>query len=121
MMNEIVIVNGKKYECTSSSELHYLYFTFKDKTVEEVKEIFNGVTSLEIADQEGNVFGKYENIKLISVEEVIASESDENTDTYVIAKLYIKTQLEVDVETLKITQDEQDEIISELVFGSEEA
>ena len=117
-MNEVVIVNNKEYECKSSSELHYLYFTFTDKTAEEVKEIFTGVTNLQIADKEdGSVFGTYENLKLISVEEVIG---DRDADPSVIAKLYIKTQLEADVDTLKKTQDEQDMIMAELMFGEGE-
>ena len=116
-MNEIVIVNDKKYECKSSSELHYLYFTFTDKTAEEVKEIFANATSLQIADKDGTVFGTYENLKFISVEEVVG---DGDADQSVIAKLYIKTQLEADVDTLKVTQDEQDTIIAEMMFGEGE-
>lgn len=119
-MNEIVIVNNKEYKCTSASELHYLYFRFKDKTAEEVKEIFTDATNLKIADKDGSVFGTYENLKLVSVEEVVGSKTDEDGTTSIIAKLYIKTQLEADVDTLKVTQDEQDTIIAEMMFGEGE-
>ena len=122
-MNEYVVINDTKYECSTLSELHYLYFTFTDKTVDELKELFTNVTELQIVDEEDVVRGSYENLKFISVEEVVGSVSeDDNTSVpSVIVKLYIKSQLEVDVDTLKITQDEQDEIISELIFGAEEA
>ena len=121
-MNEYVVINDTKYECSTLSELHYLYFTFTDKTVDELKELFTNVTELQIVDEEDVVRGSYENLKFISVEEVVGSVSeDDNTSVpSVIVKLYIKSQLEVDVDTLKVTQDEQDEIISELVFGTEE-
>lgn len=121
-MSEFVIVNNKEYECVTSSELHYLFFTFTGKTVDEVKQIFDGVTELKITDEDKVVRGNYENLKLISVEEVVGTPLDtEGTVTSsVIAKLYIKTQIEVDVDTLKITQDEQDSIIADLVFGLEE-
>ena len=122
-MNEYVVINDTKYECSTSSELHYLYFTFTNKTVDELKELFTNVTELQIVDEEDVVRGSYENLKFISVEEVVGSVSeDDNTSVpSVIVKLYIKSQLEVDVDILKITQDEQDEIISELIFGAEEA
>ena len=122
-MNEYVVINDTKYECSTLSELHYLYFTFTDKTVDELKELFTNVTELQIVDEEDVVRGSYENLKFISVEEVVGSVSeDDNTSVpSVIVKLYIKSQLEVDVDILKITQDEQDEIISELIFGAEEA
>ena len=122
-MNEYVVINDTKYECSTSSELHYLYFTFTNKTVDELKELFTNVTELQIVDEEDVVRGSYENLKFISVEEVVGSvsEDDDTSVPSVIVKLYIKSQLEVDVDTLKITQDEQDEIISELIFGAEEA
>ena len=122
-MNEYVVINDTKYECSTLSELHYLYFTFTDKTVDELKELFTNVTELQIVDEEDVVRGSYENLKFISVEEVVGSvsEDDDTSVPSVIVKLYIKSQLEVDVDTLKITQDEQDEIISELIFGAEEA
>ena len=121
-MNEYVVINDTKYECSTSSELHYLYFTFTNKTVDELKELFTNVTELQIVDEEDVVRGSYENLKFISVEEVVGSvsEDDDTSVPSVIVKLYIKSQLEVDVDTLKVTQDEQDEIISELVFGTEE-
>ena len=121
-MNEYVVINDTKYECSTSSELHYLYFTFTNKTVDELKELFTNVTELQIVDEEDVVRGSYENLKFISVEEVVGSvsEDDDTSVSSVIVKLYIKSQLEVDVDTLKITQDEQDEIISDLVFGTEE-
>ena len=92
------------------------------KTVDELKELFTNVTELQIVDEEDVVRGSYENLKFISVEEVVGSvsEDDDTSVPSVIVKLYIKSQLEVDVDTLKVTQDEQDEIISELVFGTEE-
>ena len=122
-MNEYVVINDTKYECSTSSELHYLYFTFTNKTVDELKELFTNVTELQIVDEEDVVRGSYENLKFISVEEVVGSvsEDDDTSVPSVIVKLYIKSQLEVDVDILKITQDEQDEIISELIFGAEEA
>lgn len=122
-MSQYVIINGTEYECKASSELHYLLFTFTDKTVDEVKTIFANVNALQIADEDKVVHGTYENLKLVSVEEILSNpETDESaTDvTTVIAKMYIKTQIEVDVDNLKVTQDEQDEIISSLMFGETE-
>ena len=122
-MNQYVIINGTEYECKASSELHYLLFTFTNKTVNEVKSIFADVTSLEIAGEDKVVYGTYENLQLVSVEEVLYDPTDESADcttSYVVAKLYIKSQMEVDIENLKVTQNEQDEILAELVYGTVE-
>ena len=122
-MGQYVIINGTEYECKVSSELHYLLFTFTDKTVDEVKTIFNDVTSLKIAGEDKVVYGTYENLKLVSVEEVLydpTDESNDSTTSSVVAKLYIKSQMEVDIENLKVTQNEQDEILAELVYGTSE-
>ena len=122
-MSQYLIINGAEYECKASSELHYLLFTFTNKTVNEVKSIFADVTSLEIAGEDKVVYGTYENLKLVSVEEVLYNPTDENTDSatsYVVAKLYNKSQMEVDIENLKVTQNEQDEILAELVYGTVE-
>ena len=120
-MGQYVIINGTEYECKASSELHYLLFTFTDKTVDEVKTIFNDVTSLKIAGEDKVVYGIYENLKLASVEEVFNNqESDDSVINAitVVAKMYIKTQMEVDVDSLKETQNEQDELIAELLYGA---
>ena len=121
-MNQYVIINGTEYECKATSELHYLFFTFSDKTVDEVKDIFTGVTSLQIAGDDKIVYGTYENLKFVSVEETFGEfveNSDETStlETFVIAKLYIKSKTEVDIDNLKISQNEQDEILAELVYG----
>ena len=42
-MGQYVIINGTEYECKASSELHYLLFTFTDKTVDELKTILKEV------------------------------------------------------------------------------
>ena len=68
-MSQFVIINGTEYECKASSELHYLLFSFADKTVDEVKNIFTDVTSLMIAGEDKVVYGTYENLKLVSVAE----------------------------------------------------
>lgn len=120
-MSQFVIINGTEYECKASSELHYLLFSFADKTVDEVKNIFTDVTSLMIAGEDKVVYGTYENLKLVSVEEVFNNqESDDSVidAITVIAKMYIKTQMEVDVDNLKVTQNEQDELIAELLYGA---
>ena len=122
-MSQFVIINGTEYECKTSSELHYLLFSFTDKTVDEVKNIFTDVTSLMIAGEDKVVYGTYENLKLVSVEEVLydpTDESNDSTTSSVVAKLYIKSQMEVDIENLKVTQNEQDEILAELVYGTSE-
>ena len=124
-MSQYVIINGTEYECKATSELHYLFFTFSDKTVDEVKDIFTGVTSLQITGDDKIVYGTYENLKFVSVEETFGDfveNSDETStlETFVIAKLYIKSQTEVDIENLKISQNEQDEILAELVYGTME-
>ena len=124
-MSQYVIINGTEYECKATSELHYLFFTFSDKTVDEVKDIFTGVTSLQIAGDDKIVYGTYENLKFASVEETFG-EFVENSDgistveTFVVAKLYIKSQTESDIDNLKISQNEQDEILAELVYGTME-
>ena len=124
-MSQYVIINGNEYECKATSELHYLFFTFSDKTVDEVKDIFTGVTSLQIAGDDKIVYGTYENLKFVSVEETFG-EFVENSDgistveTFVVAKLYIKSQTESDIDNLKISQNEQDEILAELVYGTME-
>ena len=120
-MSQFVIINGTEYECKASSELHYLLFSFTDKTADEVKNIFTDVTSLMIAGEDKVVYGTYENLKLASVEEVFNNQ--ENDDSVinaitVVAKMYIKTQMEVDVDNLKETQNEQDELIAELLYGA---
>ena len=114
-MSQFVIINGTEYECKASSELHYLLFSFTDKTVDEVKNIFTDVTSLMIAGEDKVVYGTYENLKLVSVEEVF---NNQESDDSVIAKMFIKTQMEVDVDNLKVTQNEQDELIAELLYGA---
>lgn len=124
-MSQYVIINGTEYECKATSELHYLFFTFSDKTVDEVKDIFTGVTSLQIAGDDKIVYGTYENLKFVSVEETFGEfveNSDETStlETFVTAKLYIKSQTEVDIDNLKISQNEQDEILAELVYGTME-
>lgn len=124
-MSQYVIINGTEYECKATSELHYLFFTFSDKTVDEVKDIFTGVTSLQITGDDKIVYGTYENLKFVSVEETFG-EFVENSDgistveTFVVAKLYIKSKTEVDIDNLKISQNEQDEILAELVYGTME-
>ena len=120
-MSQFVIINGTEYECKASSELHYLLFSFTDKTVDEVKNIFTDVTSLMIAGEDKVVHGTYENLKLVSVaEEFNNQESDDSVINAitVVAKMYIKTQMEVDVDNLKVTQSEQDELIAELLYGA---
>ena len=121
-MSQYLIINGAEYECKASSELHYLLFTFTNKTVNEVKSIFADVTSLEIAGEDKVVYGTYENLKLVSVEEVLydPTTSTDSATSSVVAKLYIKSQMEVDIENLKVTQNEQDEILAELVYGTVE-
>lgn len=124
-MSQYVIINGTEYECKATSELHYLFFTFSDKTVDEVKDIFTRVTSLQITGDDKIVYGTYENLKFVSVEETFGEfveNSDETStlETFVIAKLYIKSQTEVDIDNLKISQNEQDEILAELVYGTME-
>ena len=122
-MGQYVIINGTEYECKASSELHYLFFTFTDKTVDEVKTIFNDVTSLKIAGEDKVVYGTYENLKLVSVEEEFNNqESDDSVINAitVVAKMYIKTQMEVDVDNLKVTQNEQDALIAKLLYGTTE-
>ena len=124
-MSQYVIINGTEYECKATSELHYLFFTFSDKTVDEVKDIFTGVTSLQITGDDKIVCGTYENLKFVSVEETFGEfveNSDETStlETFVIAKLYIKSKTEVDIDNLKISQNEQDEILAELVYGTME-
>ena len=121
-MGQYVIINGTEYECKASSELHYLLFTFTDKTVDEVKTIFNDVTSLKIAGEDKVVYGTYENLKLASVEEILSNPEDCSTTdtTIVVAKMYIKTQMEIDVDELKVTQNEQDALIAKLLYGTTE-
>ena len=124
-MSQYVIINGNEYECKATSELHYLFFTFSGKTVDEVKDIFTGVTSLQITGDDKIVYGTYENLKFVSVEETFGEfveNSDETStlETFVIAKLYIKSKTEVDIDNLKISQNEQDEILAELVYGTME-
>ena len=123
-MNQYVIINGTEYECKATSELHYLFFTFSGKTVDEVKDIFTGVTSLQITGDDKIVYGTYENLKFVSVEETFGfvGNLDEvpTVETFVTAKLYIKSQTEVDIDNLKISQNEQDEILAELVYGAME-
>ena len=124
-MSQYVIINGNEYECTATSSLDYLFFTFTDKTVDEVKSIFTDITSLQIAGEDKKVYGTYENLKFVSVEETFGDELTGNEDgtstatKKVIAKMYIKSQMEVDIDNLKTTQNEQDEILAELVYGTE--
>lgn len=114
-MSQFVIINGTEYECKASSELHYLVFTFTDKTVDEVNAIFENVTSLQIAGEDKIVYGTYDHLRFVSVEQLFNEDGSVNS---VIAKLYIKSQTEIDIDNLKATQNEQDEIIATLVYGA---
>lgn len=109
---EIITTNGVSYNAEKvTTSLNSISFTVTDKTVEEMKTAFKDATTLTVSDQDGQVYGTYENLAYESV--------TEDAEGMVTITMHIPGKLELQVAQLTTSQAEQDEAIAEL-YGMEE-
>lgn len=113
-MKEIINANGMNYECSSvETTTNSISFT-TEGNADELKELLKDVKEITVSDEEGVVYGEYSNLALQSVTTNILDESENVTITF-----RIKSDMEIRIEALEESQNDQDETIAEIIFGGE--
>lgn len=106
-MKEFITANNITYECTNvETTAASIAFTTDAESADQMAEEFKDVTSLTVSDADGNVYGRYDNIRF--------DHASINADGAVIVTMHIKSALEVRLDRLEDGQDIQDGAIKEL-------
>lgn len=108
---EIITCNGVSYNAEKIiTLLNGISFSVTDRTAEEMKTAFKNATTLTVSDQDGQIYGIYENLQYESV--------TEDAEGIVTITMHIPSKLELQIAQLQASQAEQDEAIAEL-YGRE--
>jgi hypothetical protein len=106
---EYITANGTEYECpTVSTSTNGISFTINGD-VSEIAASFKQVTELTVSGDDKEVYGVYDNLYF--------SSATVDSDGIVTVFMVIKSSTEQRIEQLETTQEEQDELIAEIMFG----
>lgn len=116
-MKEIIKANGKTYEVENmTTTTNTISFQPIGETFENMRAVFSGVSEFEIINEEGETYGYYRNLSLLSIDLNENLEAEKTTLTVV---MHIANQIEYRLNTLEETQLEQDDLIAGIIFGEE--
>lgn len=104
---DYIKLNNQTYEIEKAeTTTDTITVFFKNRTAESLAEIFDGVTSFELSNSDGTVYGVYKNLAFVN-----ASVYDDNTAS---VTMRIKGDIEIRLERLENGQEVQDGAIAEL-------
>lgn len=109
MKQEFIVVNGQRYGAMVTTGQDSVSFSPTELDVKAALDTFRTVTELEVAGEDGVVYGHYGNLSFASA--VV------NTDNVVTVTMHIAPAVEVRLAALEATQAEQDAAIAELIGG----
>lgn len=106
-----IIINNQSTEVlTVAPSISGISFTMENIAIQDAVDKFSSVTELSVAEGE-TVYGIYKNLVFASA--TVDAKGD------VTVKFTIKSDVEADIDELKQTQAEQDEILAEILYGGE--
>lgn len=109
-MVEIITIGEQQYISKNIvTGVDSISFDVNGLTLDEAKSIFKDVTSLTISNDDGVVYGKYPDIKYSSITEF--------EDGTITVNMHILSDIERQLRDLHKSQLEQDEVITEILFG----
>lgn len=99
---EYITANGTVYMCQIETQSDTVILKF-NKKIEKMKEVFEKITAFTVSEKDGEVYGEYKNLKFQSI--------TEQEDGAVEIKMRILGKMEIAINELQKTQDEQDRAI----------
>ena len=112
-MKEIVLIASDKLEAEVTLDIGTISFTVENGEISTMVEKYRNETSLKVSEKEDSEpYGIYENLTFKSVN--VDSEGN------VTLQFAIQTDIERRIAKLEKTQLEQDDAISEIMFGGED-
>lgn len=110
---EYIKANDIEYKCsTVTTGINSISFVMEGQAIEDIHTAFKDVTELTVSGEDKTTYGIYENLSFVS--------ATVNAENLVSVTMGIKSALEADVDALKVSQAEQDELLAGLMFGGEE-
>lgn len=110
---EYIKIKEEYLEGQIQTEPEGLKFTITNLTVEQLAEKCKGVTKVEVAGKEKDIYGVYENMVFIS-----ALLDAEGSVTVTMKK---KNNIEVEIERMQQILNEQAVVIADILYGGGEA
>ncbi len=111
-MNEIITFGGVNYTAINViTGINTISFSPLGLTEQEAKTVFKDAKALVIGDGT-EIYGEYPNVTF----ESITIEANER----ITVNMHILTETEVQLRDLQVSQLEQDEVITELLYGGNE-
>jgi hypothetical protein len=110
---EYITANGTIYKCSKvTTGLDSISFTFiqENVSIDTIVEQFKTVTELSVSDDENNEqYGIYNNLefKALSI----------SANGNMTVTMFIRSNMEIRLENLEISQAEQDDVLAELIYG----
>ncbi len=111
-MNETININGQNYTVRNvNTGLNTISFVIDDPAVGDVESLFRSTKALEVGDAAGEMYGNYPNVEF----ESLTIHADES----ISVTMRIPTKMEMQINALQVSQDEQDAAIATMMFGGE--
>lgn len=117
---EYITANGTKYECeTVVTSTNSILFSMENQEVETIKAAFLDVTELTVSNESEETYGTYSN--LIFESATVYADGAIEVVMHIPSETELRlTAMEEANASLEVSQAEQDELLAELMFGSEE-
>lgn len=106
---EYINVNGKEYQCNTTTSTNSISFELENEKIADVVEQFEGMTRVEVKGTDKETIGIYENIKFMSA--TVTAEKK------VIVTMDLQNDVNARLDALETSQAEQDEAIAEIIGG----
>ncbi len=117
---EYITANGTKYECkTVVTSTNAISFSMDGQEIETIRVAFQGVTELTVSNEPDETYGTYSGLTFESA--TVYSDGTIKVVMHIPSETELRlAALEEANASLEASQAEQDELLAELLFGSEE-